>query len=236
MSPTVRQRNQSRRRLRTVLLVASAPVVALLLVVSFWLLGLSVTAGQAIAQYDDGAYVASAATSGSLLEQNHVEQWLPFFNRGSALTGENDFVSAIDDFEQALVRVPADHKCEVLINLSLAWEKLGDGYAQAGLYAGAALLYQHAADVLGQSCVAPQQPVDGRDLGQALGDATTRVNGKLGTADGLQKAQDDAGPTTGQDRLNQLEQQGQGAARQKADGDARDRSQQGASGSTSKPW
>lgn len=235
--PDTHDTNIARRRLRLRLTLISLPVALAILVAAGWLLSLSVSAGSGISLYERGSYTVSAQTFEDLLEPALVERWIPYFDRGTALAADEEYVSAIDDFERALPLVPADRKCEVLVNLSLGWERLADGYAEAGYFAGAALLYQNAADVLsGESCTPPDQPVDGRDVGETLEEARARVEAKLGASEGFSSQQDATTPATPEEKLDQLQDQGEGAAEEKTQDDARERAESGPGGFTDKPW
>jgi len=234
---SIPENNARLLRLRRRLLLFSLPVILAITVVAIWLLSLSATAGLAIQQYNRASYTESASTAGGLLSQNHVEKWLPYFDRGVALAGGEEYIPAIDDFEIALLHAPESRRCQVIVNLSLGWERLADGYAQAGLFDGAALLYQTSLDVLeGQDCVPPEEPVDGRDPGQELQDAEARVQAKLDASQFFSEEGGEEEPTTSEERLEQLNEQGEDAAEEKADGDSRDRAEQGTGGFAEKPW
>lgn len=233
----IAQRNSTRRRLRRRLLLWSVPLLLGALLAAGWLLGRSATMASALGQYDRQSYTESAGTFGGLLDQNFLEPWIPWFDRGAALASAEDYVEAIDNFERALPLVPAERRCEVVLNLSLGWERLADGYAESGFFTGATLLYQNAADVLrNETCTPPDLPVDGRDLGQALQEAEARLDAKLEASQSFAQEQDAAAPATPEEQLEQLRQQGEGAAEDKADDDARDRGERGQGGFTLQPW
>jgi tetratricopeptide (TPR) repeat protein len=229
--------NRTRLRLRRRLLLWGLPVVLILAIIAGWLVSLPVRAADSLTEYNRGDYTASAEGFGELLEPNIVEKWLPYYDRGSALAEGQDYIPAIDDLEKALAMVPEDRECVVVVNLSLSWERLADGYAQSGLFEGAQLLYQTAADVLEEhNCTPPEDPVDGREPGQEIEDAKTRLEQKL---EAMQYLEDQSGtdsPTTPEEQLEELDQQEQDAAEEKAEDDARDRGQQGTGGRSDKPW
>jgi tetratricopeptide (TPR) repeat protein len=229
--------NRGRVRLRRRLLLWGLPVVLILAIVAGWLVSLPVRAADALTDFNRGDYTGSAEGFGALLEPNVVEKWLPYYDRGSVLAEGQDYIPAIDDLEKALAIVPADRECVVVVNLSLSWERLADGYAQSGLFEGAQLLYQTASDVLEEhDCTPPADPVDGREPGQEIEDAKTRLEQKL---EAMQYLEDQAGgdsPTTPEEQLEELDQQEQDAAEEKAEDDARDRGQQGSGGRSDKPW
>ena len=236
-APGTVEGNRTRARLRRNLLLFSLPVVLAFLVVSGWLFSLSGTASSGLIEYQRGTYVSSADTFGDLLDHNYVEKWIPFFDRGAALAADEDYIPAIDDFERALEFAPAARRCEVIVNLSLAWERLADGYAQSGLYSGAEQLYQTSLDVLeGEDCTPPEQPVEGRDPGEELDEAEARVQAKLDASNYLNEQGDSGEPTTPEERQQQLEEQGDDAAEQKAEDDARDRAEENQGDITDKPW
>lgn len=229
--------NRRRTRLRRNLLLFSLPVVAGVLVVAGWLINLSGTASAGLAEYQRGSYVVSSETFGGLLNHNYVEKWIPYFDRGGALAADQDYIPAIDDFERALEFAPAAHRCEVIVNLSLSWERLADGYAQSGLYSGAAQLYQTSLDVLqGEDCTPPDEPVQGRDPGEELDIAEGRVQAKLDASEFLYEQGDTGEPSTPEQRQQELQEQGDDAAQQQAEDDARDRGEESPGPVTDKPW
>jgi tetratricopeptide (TPR) repeat protein len=237
VTPPSIENNRIRLRLRRRLLLFGLPVVLIITIVAGWILSRPLIAAEALTDYGRGGYTSSAETFGSLLEPNILEPWIPYFDRGVALAAGEDYVPAIDDFERALELAPASHECEVVVNLALGWEKLADGYAGAGLFAGAKLLYQTGLDVLAaHDCTPPEQPVNGRDPGQELEDAQARLEEKLDASEYLEELNGGSGEATPEEQQEQLEQQGQDAAEDKAEDDARDRGEGGGGGFTDKPW
>jgi tetratricopeptide (TPR) repeat protein len=231
------ENNRARLRLRRKLLLFGLPVVLVLTVLAGWILSRPLIAADALIDYSRGGFTSSADTFGSLLEPNVLEPWIPYFDRGVALAAAEDYVPAIDDFERALTLVPESRECEVVVNLALGWEKLADGYAGAGLFAGAELLYQTALDVLAaHDCTPPDEPVNGRDPGQELDDAQARLEEKLDAAEYLDDLNNGSDAANPEEQRQQLEQQGQDASEDKAEDDARQRGEGGGGGFTDKPW
>jgi tetratricopeptide (TPR) repeat protein len=236
-TPGTVEGNRKRARVRRNLLLFSLPVVLAFLVVSAWLFSLSGTASTGLTEYQRGSYLSSSDTFGELLDHNYVEKWIPYFDRGGALAADEDYIPAIDDFERALEFAPAARRCEVIVNLSLAWERLADGYAQSGLYSGAEQLYNTSLDVLeGEDCTPPEQPVVGRDPGAELEEAEARVQAKLDASTYLGEQGETGEPSTPEERQQQLEEQGDDAAEQKAEDDARERAEGNQGDITDKPW
>jgi tetratricopeptide (TPR) repeat protein len=227
---------RARRRRRRILLLASVPIVIFVLLVAGKLLSLAIVNGTAIAQFERGAYDSSEETSSSLLELNLVETWIPYFNRGDAKAADEDYTSAIDDFEKALDLAPTDKQCMVAINLAHSWETLGDIYEEGGYHQGAVQLYQAAEDVLasmGDSCEAPDDAADQFDQKQS------DIADKKAQAEANQEAQEEQDPdaSTPDDKLDDLGDKQQQSDQDKANGDSRDRSDDGGgSGYVEKPW
>lgn len=135
-------------RTRRRMLLFSLPVVLLALFIAWKLISMPVLAGRAIDAYDRDQFEQSAESSDALMFLNVVEDWIPYFNRGTAYAAGESYSQATDDLAKALERAPEDRRCDVRVNLALAWELQGDAYFAAGYFAGAASLYETAKAVL----------------------------------------------------------------------------------------
>lgn len=225
------------RRRRRLMFWLSLPVVLVMVVVAFKLLSLAPTAERAIDAYEYGDYLESQEQSTSLMGWNIVEPYLPYFNRGDAFAADNYLGAAIDDFEIALELAPMDRKCDVRLNLALAWERFGDYYVQYGFPQGAVLLYEASQSVLdaaGEECDPPENQ-------EQLTESKDRVEQKKSDAEEQRDAQqppeqDDTGQSEQERQLEELEQQQQEAAQEKADDQAEERSEQNGGSYTDKPW
>ena len=210
------------------------PLVLALVFVAVKLIGLSVTTQAAINDYRIGLFERSAERSESLLDLNIVEPYIPYFNRGDAYAGSQMFVESIDDFERALALAPEAKKCDVRVNLALSWENLGDIYFEGGFFQGAVLLYEAAEAVIaegGEDCTPPQQSE------QDLQESKERVEGKKQQAEDQRDAAEGEGEdeeSTG-DKLDELKDQEQQGAEEKANGETRDRGEN-TGGGVDKPW
>ncbi len=224
------------RRRRILMFWISLPVVLFVLVAAVKLLSLAPTAQLAIDAYDQGHYATSENISGSLLDVNIVEPYLPYFNRGDAFAADQHYGPATDDFEKALELAPENRRCDVRLNLALTWERFGDIYVANGFYQGAVLLYkasQAVLDAAGPECDPPQKQ-------QQLDDSKERVRQKIQQAENLRDAQQTGGgngqPNNQEQNLKDLQNlQGQ-ADQVKADDLAKDRGQTGGGNSVDKPW
>ena len=212
------------------------PLVVVLVVAAFKLIGLSVTTQAAINAFNNGQFERSIEQSESLMDFNVIEPYIPYFNRGDAYAASEMFVESIDDFERALELAPEQKKCDVRVNLALSWENLGDIYAEGGFFQGAVLLYEASQAVLddaGPECDPPEKQ-------QQVDDADERVQEKKQDAlDQLeaQPPQDGDGEQSEQEQqLQQLEEQQQQAAQEKADQESGERGEQSGGYYTDKPW
>jgi tetratricopeptide (TPR) repeat protein len=221
------------RRRRILMFWISLPVVLLMIVAAVKLLSLAPTAQRAIDAYDSGLFTSSQDISGSLLELNIVEPYLPYFNRGDAFAADRYYGPATDDFEKALELAPADRQCDVRLNLALTWERFGDIYVENGFFQGAVLLYkasQAVLDAAGPECDPPEKQ-------QKLDDSSQRVKQKIEDAENQRDAeQPEQGGVQNQDeQLKDLQDQQGQADQEKADELAQDRGDSGG-GLVEKPW
>ncbi|MBG6239744.1 tetratricopeptide (TPR) repeat protein [Mycetocola sp. CAN_C7] len=152
----------ARRRSRRRMILYSLPVVLLGLFVAWKLLSMPILAERAIDAYDREQFERSAETSDALMFLNVAEDWIPYFNRGTAYAAGEAYSQATDDLAKALERAPEDRRCDVTVNLALAWELQGDSYFSAGYFVGAAKLYETARAVLeagaAEGCFEPPPP------------------------------------------------------------------------------
>lgn len=221
------------RKRRWLMFWLTLPIALFAIFWAFKFLSLAPTAQTAIDEYNDGYYVASEDTSSSLLNLNVVETWLPYFNRGDAYAADEYYGPATDDFEIALERAPMEKKCDVRLNLALAWERFGDIYVQLGYYQGAVLLYEASQAVLddaGEECDPPENQ-------DQLNESKDRVEQKKDDAEEQRDQQPQETDGASQDdQLDELEAQQQQAAQEKADQESGDRGEESGGYYTDKPW
>ena len=228
-------RNPLGRR-RALMFWLSLPVVVLVVVFAVKFLSLAPTAQRAITSFEYGDYLESQEQSTSLLGWNIVETWLPYFNRGDAYAADGYLGAAIDDFEIALEIAPVERKCDVRLNLALAWEQFGDYYVQYGFLQGAVLLYEASQAVLddaGPECDPPENQ-------EELNESKERVEQKKTDAENQRDAQStpqetDEGQSEREQQLEDLQRQQEQAAQEKADDESEQRSGE-SGGYTDKPW
>ena len=231
--PLTVERLRLRRRL---LFWLTLPIALFAIFWAFKFISLAPTAQNAIDDYNDGLYVASEEASSSLLFLNVVETYLPYFNRGDAYAADEYYGPATDDFEIALEKAPQEKKCDVRLNLALAWERFGDIYVELGYYQGAVLLYEASQKVLddaGSECDPPPNQDE-------LNESKDRVEDKKQDAeeqrDQQEQPQESDGQSEQEQQLQELEEQQQQAAQEKADQDSGDRGEESGGYYTDKPW
>ena len=197
----------TRRTIRIMLLAVAVPLLLLCIVVSVKLATLQAIAGTAISRYEIGAYDASAEAAEGLMENNLFEPWIAHFDRGTARAAAGFYNESIDDLERAFDLAPDERRCDVALNLSLAWESLGDDYAQQGQFAGAIKLYdlaRAALDAAGDGCGEPPQ-TGNPETPNGQGDPRSRLSDKSTRAqelDAQAEAQQEPGASNPLERLD----------------------------------
>ena len=230
----------SLRKRRWIMLGASLPVVIFGLYWAFHMLGLAPIAQIAINAFDDEDYTTSAEVSSTLLGNNVFEPYLPYFNRGDAFAGQQNYGPAVDDFEIALELAPQERQCDVRLNLALGWERFGDAYVEAGFYQGAVNLYaasQAVLDAAGPECDPPENQ-------EQLQESKDRVSEKKEQAEELRDAEPppeggedgEDGQSEQEQQLEELQEQQEQAAQEKADDEAEQRSEENGGYYTDEPW
>ncbi|UFU06276.1 hypothetical protein [Ruania halotolerans] len=141
---------------RRLMLLWSAPVVAIAALAAVKLLSAVLINLAGTSAYDNANHVTAADRFASLEYVNWVEPWKAHFNQGTAVYATGDFFNATQDLDVALGLVPtapeeeprgAD-ECMVRTNYSLALEGLGDEASIAGDFAMAANRYDEAQAML----------------------------------------------------------------------------------------
>jgi tetratricopeptide (TPR) repeat protein len=240
------------------MILLSLPLVLLTLFVAGKLLSMPLYAQRGIDAYGEGNFESSVAASDSLMFLNVAETWIPYFNRGTAHAAAQAYSEATDDLAKALERAPKERRCDVRVNLALAWEMQGDSYFQAGFTAGAIKLYETAKAVLDagadEGCFErqppdepqtdqPQPPPDQLDTAERLQQADGRVAEKLRQSQQQEApAQPDTGTgqqdesDSGGGQVDDLKQRSDEAEKEKQNQDSAERGQDGSRDYVEKPW
>lgn len=239
------------RRRRRRLVWWSLPVVLLALVASVKFASLSLTAQDAITASETGRFEESIEASDALMTLNWFEPWIAYYDRGTASALALSYNDATDDLSRALELAPDDRSCEVRVNLALAWEELGDIYAEAGYLRGASLIYDTALAVIRageedgcfeddseESTEPPEETGEPQTPGEQLEDAEDRVEGKKDAVDqqpqqpGEGEGGEDGGGS-GTTPEQDLEDRGDQAEQDRRDQEA---DQRGGGEYAEKPW
>ena len=225
------------RKRRWIMFGVSLPVVIFGLYWAFHMLGLAPAAQNAINAYENEDYAASVGHSSWLLGNNVFEPYLPYFNRGDAYAGAQNYGPAIDDFELALELAPEEKACDVRLNLALGWERFGDVYVELGYYQGAVRLYEASEavmDAAGPECDPPENQ-------EELQESKDRVAEKKEQAEDLRDAQPppeegEEGQSEQEQQLDELQEQQEQAAQEKADDESEQRAEENGGYYVDKPW
>ncbi|WP_159618303.1 hypothetical protein [Ruania rhizosphaerae] len=143
-------------RRRKLMLLWSAPVVAIALLAALKLLSATVINLAGTSAYDNANYVTATDRFESLEFFNVVQPWKAHFNQGTAIYASGDFFNATVQLEVALGLVPqapqgeprGEDECKVRTNYSLALEGLGDEASIASDFATATDYYEQAQTIL----------------------------------------------------------------------------------------
>lgn len=231
---------RSRRRAVRAVVVSTATFVLMATVVmAIKLVSLSAIAGVSIARFEAGAFDRSVESSENLFDYNLFEPWIAYFDRGTATAAQGKYNESISDLQKAFGAAPADRRCDVALNLSLAWELLGDQYVQQGQFAGAKKLYalaKAALDAAGDGCGGTEAAPDPAAPPTGAGSPRQRLGAKSQRAQQLDQAAKEQSVPGAPDPLGALRNQGD-AAQQEKSNKAQERSS-GPFGSQpgDKPW
>lgn len=241
------------------MLLFSLPVVLLALFVAWKLLSMPMFAGRGIDAYERGQFESSAEAFDALMFLNVAEDWIPYFDRGTAHAAGELYSQGTDDLAKALERAPDERRCDVRVNLALAWELQGDAYFAAGYFAGATKLYETAKAVIdagaAEGCFEQQPPPDQQEeqadpqqpetSEQKLEEADRRVTEKLDQSEQQQNQQEapDGDPATPDEqqstdggKVEELREKGDQAEQEKQNQDATKRGQESDADYVQKPW
>jgi len=243
-----------RRRLRLTMFLWSLPVVLIVLLVALKMLSLPFFAGLTQASYDAKAYERSALQTNPLSVVDVFEPWVSHFDRATALAQIGVLDDSRKEFLQALAHKPANDpvtECVIRTDLVLVIEEQGDAAVLDQDYAGAAKLYkegQAAIKAAPKGCFQapknPKQPdtsaplkgAQGR-LGQKEQQAQAGPGGQNPQGGGGDQSGGSSAQAASPDPLQQLQQQGEDAQRDRDQSQDRQRyDQQNPEDYSGKPW
>lgn len=122
--------NRERKRLRIILIVASLPFLVVIGLFATKASLMYINAQNSINHFNEKEYVASSDYAEKQKVTNFLEQWLAYYNSGTALSAEGKYEESISDLNKALNLVQGNipNECYVRANLSLTYEKYGDKF------------------------------------------------------------------------------------------------------------
>jgi hypothetical protein len=120
----------SAERRRLLLIGALPTLVAVLVAVHLWLL----VHGNASARddYEAGRYADARSTFEGAKDLGVVSPWIAPFDAGTAAYGAKEYKAAVKLFDAALDDVPADHLCDVRVDLALTHKAMAEEAAAKG--------------------------------------------------------------------------------------------------------
>ncbi|PYI67485.1 hypothetical protein CVV68_10365 [Arthrobacter livingstonensis] len=233
------------RHRRRKLLLFSTPVLLLALLLACKLLSLPIFAGQAAHSFGLGNGDGTLRAARVMGAANVVERWKAPFAAGDGHVLRGEYPAARDEFAAALALAPEAAACKVRVNLVLTLEQLGDAAAKAGDPASAANHFRAGASEVAQAprgCFIPHEGGNKDGEGDRLRQAGERLaekqRSRAQAGDQAQsgKAEDPSGvPAPPQNKIDQLDNRGQGAQRQRAKG-LQQRGDQDPPAEYGKPW
>lgn len=231
--------NRTRRRVRRVLLLVSAPVIVLALAFCGKLLSMYAFAHQSGAAYAEQDYGATVQAARGQYPLNWFEPYKAPFNLGVGLADGGDLEGARAAFEESLALARGLEECAVRVNLGIVLERIGDAALRSGDPAGAAAAWQEALVITQDApaeCGTPEanstSPDPDRDLGQTMQEQEQRLREKLEDSTGDTQQPEQPQQPEGSELDDIKEQLEQGAE------DRQDREQGGGDGGagTDRPW
>jgi len=232
--------NRTRRRVRRIILIASAPVVIVALALCGKLLSMYAFAHQSAAAYAADDFAGTTQAARGQLVLNWFEPYKAPFNVGVGLADAGELPGARAAFEQSLALAHGLEQCVVRVNLAIVLERTGDAAMREGDAATAAEAWQQALVVSEDApdeCGTPE--ADGttsdpeRGLGDTLDEQQQRLREKLEDGTGQQE-QPDAPQTPDGSELDDIKDQLEQGAQ---DRDELDGGDDGTGGvGTDRPW
>ena len=237
--------NRTRRRVRRIVLIASAPLLIAALALCGKLLSMYAFAHQSAAAYAEQDYAGTVQAARGQNVLNWFEPYKAPFNAGVGLADAGELRGARAAFEQALSLAHGLEQCAVRVNLAIVLERTGDAAMRDGDAASAAEAWQQALLVSRDAppeCGTPDadgsSPDPDRDMSETLDEQQQRLREKLEDGDGRDPQEQEQQQPEQQEQPDESELDDikdrleQGAQ----DRDARDQDEGGGSTSTDRPW
>jgi tetratricopeptide (TPR) repeat protein len=166
--------NRDRKRLRLILILASLPFLIVIGLFAGKAATMYINAQNTIDTFNDKSYSASANNAEKQKVTNFLEQWLAYYNSGTALSAEGEYEKAIPELNQALsyIQGSVPNECYVRANLALTYEKYADKLSAEGDTLNADKNYWSASDVVDK---APQECFPPNSGGSSTSEETSET-------------------------------------------------------------
>lgn len=184
------EENKRRKNLRVILLLVSIPFLIAILLYGFKTLTMFLNADASISAYEKEDFPTSQREAEKQKNVNIFQQWLAYYNTGTAMTADGQYQKGIAQFETALELVPEGDmgECKIRANLAIAYERYGDEFTEKGADTKADGFYTLSRNVIAEApmtCFPPQSGAEGNEEGQSMEQTDDRVDEKQnGTTDG----------------------------------------------------
>jgi tetratricopeptide (TPR) repeat protein len=145
--------NRDRKRLRIILILASLPFLIVIGLFAAKAASMYLNAQSSIDNFEKKDYSASAQSAEKQKVTNFLEQWLAYYNSGTALSAEGKYEKSISELNTALnyTQGVIPNECYVRANLALSYEKYADELKNAGDTLNADKNYWSASNIVEQA-------------------------------------------------------------------------------------
>ncbi len=178
--------NRRRLRARRIALLASTPLLLVVLLLCAKVLSMYAFAHQAIASNASGDHAGTVQAARGQEPVNIFEPYKAPYNAGVGLAGQDELDGARAEFERALSLARGLEQCAVRVNLAVVLERIGDRALREGDGAAASRAWQEALTVSQDApaeCDSPEaddaSPDPDRSMEESLDDQQQRLREKL---------------------------------------------------------
>lgn len=227
-------------------LIASLPILLVMVLIAVKLISLTVLGTQAQSAFvnGDGKRVKTAGQGQSVV--NVVEPWKAHFSLGDAYVLSSDFAQAKTEFLAALDSSAGVHECKVRSNLAKTNEQLGDDLSEKDP-GGAKKQYQEGLEIIAQApkeCFDPNSPSNQEGEGKSLAATKSQLLDKVAKSESAQETpsehsqqKENDSAHSSEEKLKQLQQEVDEAAKQRSKVTGSSSEESGSDGPNySKPW
>jgi tetratricopeptide (TPR) repeat protein len=185
------EENKRRKTLRLVLFLISIPFLCMITLFGLKVLDMTTNATESVNFFNEDNFTESANAADKQKENNFIQPWLAYYNAGTAMAGDKNYESGVEDLTKALELVGDKvAQCQIRANLAVAYEKYGDEFTQAKNTLEAETQYASALKVIEeapQDCFPPNSGSSESEEGESLEGTEERVESKQEGGEGGDK-------------------------------------------------